>query len=127
MNGWSAKDVTLATGQVVGASQTDAVISISDGYAITANGALNCVVKVKLSSVTVGTAITAKLQTAIGSDWVDSKTASVSGNGAVYIKLQTAASGDQTYLPLLNKGRVVLTTGSGDTATVDSVEVLQEL
>lgn len=127
MNGWSAKDVTLnsADAQTVGASQTNTVISSE--FPITAGGALNCVVKLKFSSVTVAAGITAKLQTAIGSDWVDSKTAAVSATGAFYIKLQTNLAGDQTFLPLLNKGRLVLTTGAGDTATVTSVEILQEL
>jgi hypothetical protein len=84
-------------------------------------------IKVKFSGVTVSTAITAKLQTAIGSDWVDNKTASVAGNGAVYIKLLATDSSDWTYMPLLNRGRIVLTTGSGDAATVVSCEVLQPL
>lgn len=125
MNGWSATDYAAAPGQVVGASATNSVVSKE--YPITAGGALNCVIKIKCSAVTVAAGITAKLQTAIGSDWVDSKTVAVSATGSFYIKLQTALAGDQTYLPLLNKGRVVLTTGAGDTATIDSIEVLQEL
>lgn len=127
MNGWSSKDVTLSPGKVVGASQTNTPITL-DGWPITAGGATRgFVVKLKVSAVTVGTAITAKLQTAIGADWVDSKTVAVSATGDFYIKLLPTVSGDQTFLPLLNKGRVVLTTGSGDTATVDSVNILQEL
>lgn len=123
-NGWSAKDVTLSTAgsQTVGAAATNTPISLE--FPITAGGAcLGFVVKAVFSAVTVGTAITAKLQTAIGSDWVDSKTAAVAANGAVYIKILS----DNTYMPLLNKGRMVLTTGAGDTATVTSVEVLQPL
>lgn len=125
-NGWSAKDVTIAaSGTVYGASLTNQPISLP--FPITAGGSLNMVLKIKVASVTVGTAITAKLQTAIGGDWVDSKTVSVSGNGSFYIKLQTTVTTDQTYLPLLNQGQVVLTTGAGDTAAVTSVEILQEL
>lgn len=124
-NGWSANDVALSGAMVVGASATDT--PVSKEYGITAGGALNHVVKIVLSDVTVSTGITAKLQTAVGDDWEDSKTATVSADGSVYIKLQTAAADDQTFLPLLNKGRVVISTGSGDTATVDSVSVLQYL
>jgi hypothetical protein len=48
-------------------------------------------------------------------------------DGSFYIKLQTTAAGDQTYLPLLNNGRVVISqTNAGDEATVDSVYVLLE-
>lgn len=123
MNGWSATDYAIP--QVVGASATNTVVSKE--WPVTAGGALYCAIKITVSAVTVGTAITAKLQTAIGSDWVDSKTATISGNGSVYIKLQTTDTDDQDFLPLLNKGRVVITTGSGDTVTVSAVNVLQEL
>lgn len=127
MNGWSSKEVTLNPGQVVGASQTNKPISV-EGWPLTAGGAVQgLVIKIKVSAVTVAAAITAKLQTAIGPDYVDSKTVSITGNGSFYIKLLAEAAGDQTYLPLLNKGQVVLTTGVGDTATITSVEVLQEL
>lgn len=123
MNGWSAKDVTLTASKVVGASQTNSPISV-EGWPITAGGATKgLVVKVVASAVTVAAAITAKLRTAIGSTYEDSKTVTISGNGAFYIKILN----DATYMPLLNKGQVVLTTGAGDTATIDSVEVLQEL
>lgn len=123
MNGWSANDYAIP--QAVAASQTNQVISKE--WPVTAGGALNCAIKLVVSGVTVTTAVTAKLQTAIGSDWVDSKTVSVTASGNFYIKLQTAVAGDQTFLPLLNKCRLVLTTGAGDAATVDSVYVLQEL
>lgn len=124
MNGWSAKDITLkpAGTQTVGASQTDVVISLENPT--TAGGATKgFVVKAVFSAVTVAAAITAKLQSAIGTDWVDSKTVSVTATGGFYIKILN----DATYMPLLNKHRVVLTTGAGDTATVTSVEILQEL
>lgn len=128
MNGWSSKDVTFSTpgAQVIGASATNTPITCE--FPITAGGATTgFVVKAVFSGVTVAAGITAKLQTAIGSDWVDSKTVAVSATGNFYIKLLPTVAGDQTFLPLLNKGRVVLTTGAGDTAAVTSVEVLQEL
>ena len=124
MNGWSALDIGL-DGKAVGASATNAVISKE--YGVTAGGAMACAVKVTLSGVTVATGIKAKLQSAIGSDWVDAKDVNVTGNGSVYIKLHYGHADHKDLLPLLNKGRVVLTTGAGDAATVVSVQVLQEL
>lgn len=126
MNGWSAKQVLNGASSVaVGASETDTVVGKE--YPITAGGSLNHVVKLSVSGVTLATGITAKLQTAIGNDWVDSKTVAITANGNYYIKLQTTAAGDQPFLPLLNKGRVVISTGAGDAVTASSVEVLQEL
>ena len=63
------------------------------------------VVKIKVSGVTVGGGITAKLQTGIDGEFVDSKTVSISGNGNFYIKLLAAAAGDQTFFPLEHRPR----------------------
>lgn len=125
MNAWVQQDVTLGSGQVVGASQSN--IPISKEYRITSWGSLRQQIAVKASAVTVAAGITAKLQTSIdgGTTWVDSKTVAVSANGVFYIKLLETVAGDQTYLPLLNTARVVLTTGAGDTATVDWVYSVQ--
>lgn len=124
MNGWSSKSVakpTVISGVV--ANQVATVV-----YPITAGGSLNKVIKIKASSVTVVGSITAKLQTAISNDWVDSKTVTISANGDFYIKLNIEVAGDQTFLPLLNAGRVVVTTtNAGDAVTIDSVDILQEL
>jgi hypothetical protein len=101
---------------------------ITQEFPITAGGALNFVAKITTSSVTVVGSITAKLQTAIGSDWVDAKTATISASGSVYIKLNVEVAADQTHLPLLNRGRIVVTTtDAGDELTVEDVRVLQEL
>lgn len=124
MNGWSAQDYALGS-TVVGASASNS--PVTKEFPITAGGALNMVIAIDASAVTVGTGITAKLQTAIGSTWQDSKTVAIAANGRVYIKLNIEVAGDQTFLPSLNKGRVVITSGAGDTATVASVNVLQEL
>lgn len=122
---WVPNDITLGPSQVVGASATDT--PISKEFKITSAGARMLVAAVKVSAVTVTTGITAKLQTTMGElSYVDSKTATISSNGTVYIKLLAENSSDQTYLPLLNKGRIVLTTGTGDTATIDSVLILVE-
>jgi hypothetical protein len=100
---------------------------ISREYPITAGGSLHHVVKIEASGVTVVGSITAKLQTAIGTDWVDSKTVAITGNGSFYIKLLAEAAGDQSFLPLLNRGRLVITTtNAGDMATIAAVFRLQE-
>lgn len=125
-NGWSSKPVALSPGQVVGASSANTPISLE--FPITAGGAcIGFVAKVSFSAATITTAITAKLQTAIGATWVDAKTAAVTASGDFYIKVLPTVTGDQAFMPLLNKGRLVLTTGAGDSATVLSVDVLQEL
>lgn len=122
-NGYAPGDYTIA--QTVGASQTDQVVSKI--YPITAGGSIHHAVVLDVSAVTAATGITAKLQTGIGSTWQDSKTVAITGNGRFYIKLLAEAAGDQTYLPLLRNGRVVITTGAGDSVTVDAVNVLQAL
>jgi hypothetical protein len=126
MNAWSADDYySLAAPLAVGASATNT--AVSKEFSITAAGAKYLVIAVDVSSVTAGAGITAKLQTAIGSVWADSKTAAVTADGRVYIKLLADNSSDQTFLPLLSKGRVVITTGAGSAVTVDRVYVIQEL
>lgn len=126
MNGWAPNDYKLGNLLPFSGIVTNSVLTKE--FPITASGARHMVLKINVSAVTnVGTQ-TLKLQTAIGNDWVDSKSATFTADGNVYIKLLAEASGDQTHLPLLNKGRVVLSqTNGGDAATVNSVEVLQEL
>lgn len=127
MNGWSAKNVESKVAGVYAGVIANSPASVE--WAIYSGGAVDgLVVKIKASSVTVVGSITAKLQTAVGSDWEDSKTVVISADGVFYIKLLGAKAADQTYLPLLNKGRIVITnTNAGDTATIDSVEILQQL
>lgn len=125
-NGWSADSLlNSASAITVGASQSNSVLSKE--YAVTARGALHHVVAIDVSAATVATGITAKLQSAIGSTWQDSKTVAITTTGRVYIKLNVEVTGDQTFLPLLNKARIVVTTGAGDSVTVSAVQVLQEL
>ncbi len=101
---------------------------ISKEFPITAGGSKNMVIKVKASAVTAVGTLTLKLQSALGNDWVDAKTTTISSAGSVYIRLNIEVAGDQTFLPLLNKGRIVLTTtNAGDSLALTSVEILQEL
>lgn len=125
MNGWTPIDVTLANEQVIAASQTNA--PISKPFSITAGGSRNMVVAIKASAVTAGAGITAKLQSGIRSTFFDSKTGAITTNGWIFIKLNVEVTADQTFLPLLDVGQVVLTTGAGSTATIDVVAILQEL
>lgn len=129
MNAYRTKSKLLnGANQAVIASQTNQ--AISSEFGITASGAKHLVVAIKTASTTVTNAITAKLQTAVqtgGTDsWQDSKTVSITGNGWFFIKLMAETSADQTYLPLLARGRLVITTLAGDVTTVQAVEVLQE-
>lgn len=128
-NGWSALDVSAGSGSL-SASGIVTNQPITREFTLTAGGATEALVlKIKTSAATVVGAITAKLQTAIGADWVDSKTVSITGTpGDFYIKLNDDAAADQTFFPLLNKGRVVVsTTNAGDSFTVTEVNLLQNL
>lgn len=126
MNAWIPRLVSLPQSPtVVGASATNT--PISKAFTITAGGSTSMVVAIKASGVTAGAGITAKLRSAIGNNTpVDSKTVAITTDGIVYIKLNVSISADQTHLPLLSIGDVVLTTGAGSAATIDAVWVLQE-
>lgn len=125
-NGWSASEYKLGAQGPVSGVVTN--LPVTSEFPITAGGALNMAIKITATGVTVAGSITAKLQTAIGSDWVDSKTVAITADGSVYLKLNIQVAADQTFLPLLNKGRIVLTTtNAGDAATVSSVKILQAL
>lgn len=125
MNGYSPENYKLGNIGVVGAAQTD--LAITKEFPITAWGSRYLVVAVKCSAVTVAVAITAKLQTGVDGNFFDSKPVSVTADGTFFIKFLPERAVDQTYLPLLSRGRVVITTGAGDTATIDTVNVIQEL
>jgi hypothetical protein len=120
---WSAENYAQTPDAEVGASETNRVVSRN--WAVSSDGALNCVIAIDCEDVTDTTEITAKLQTAIGDVWEDSKTVTITANDRYYIKLNIEVAGDQTYLPLLNECRLVVTTGTGDAVTVTGVYVLQ--
>lgn len=126
MNGWSAKDVALSNKAVSGVVANE---PITKEFPIYSGGALNGIIKLKVSGVTQVGTITPKLQTAIGSDWVDVKSGTaITANGIQYIRWNIEVAADQTVLPLLNSGRVVLTTtNAGDRVSIDSCDFLQEL
>src|SRR5690606_9742238 len=84
---WSPIEVKLDKDPIVlGANEDDTVVSKEFGFS--AEGALNCQIAIKASSVTSSTGITAMLQTAIGDlGWEDSKSTAITSNDVVYIKL----------------------------------------
>lgn len=124
-NGWSPKDIN-ATGTATLVANLTAS-PVGNVFSITAGGASNAmVIAIKLSGV-AGT-VTFQLQTAIGSDFsnVTGKTAT-GANGWNYIKLNNAISGDAALMPLLDVGRVVVTTNGSGAGTIDLMYVLQPL
>ena len=108
----------------VGASATKT--PVSNEFAIT--NPTRLLAYITASGVTVTTAISAILQTKSGSaSWQDSKPVSITTNGTFTIKLLDTIAGDQTYLPLGQRCRLVITTGTGDAVTVDAVTITRDL
>jgi hypothetical protein len=125
MNAWIPRLISLPNAPVVGASATNTPISST--FTITAGGSTSMVLAISASAVTAGAGITAKLRTRIGPQVaVDSKTVAITANGIVYIKLNVSIAADQTYLPLLSIGELVVTTGAGSAVTIDAAWVIQE-
>lgn len=134
-NGWAQDEVSLYPGQVVSGVVSNAVISKE--FRISSGGAVEgLVVKISPSAVTQVGTITVALQTAIGSDWVTAKTsAAITTATPTYIRLMSTVAGDVAVMPLLGKGRIVITTtNAGDSVTIGvgatntgGIEVLQEL
>jgi hypothetical protein len=122
-NVWHPNDNALSSSYVVAASQTDA--PVTKPFTITAPGAKHLIVCLTASAVT-GT-VDVKLQTSVGdTSWVDSKATTIAAAGRCYIKLAIEIAADQTYLPLLSRGRVVVTTGVGEDITISNVYVIQQ-
>ncbi len=115
------------TTQVIAGIVTNQVVS--DEFNIYSAGSLNLVIRAAVSGVDVDNGgSTLKLQTAIGDAWEDSKTADVTVDGYVYIRLNVQDADDQTYLPLLSKGRVVITTeNADDNTTITALHVIQAI
>lgn len=128
MNAWIPNTVTLQGLGTVPANQTDYVVSRK--FPITAGGSLYLVVSVAFTASGAGT-YKVKLRSSLGSGTtVDAKEVSVvvagAGTQTAYLKLNNAVSADQTYLPLLSLGEVVMSTPAGATASAITVQSLQE-
>jgi hypothetical protein len=120
---WSSKNI--ATGVAISGVVTAQPVTVT--APVTSSGALNGIIKITAAAVTQVGTITPKVQTAIGSDWVDVKSGTaITVAGVQYIRWNIEVAADQTVLPLLNSLRVVLTTtNAGDAITLSKVELLQ--
>lgn len=126
MNGWSEKPVQINNKIVSGVVTA---MPVTREFTITGGGSLNGILKIKYTGVTQVGTITPIFQTANGEDWVTVKSGTaITAAGTQYIRWNIEVAGDQAVLPLLNKGRVVVTTtNAGDAITFSSIEILQEL
>lgn len=121
-----AEEWVLSPNIAVGASATNT--AVSQVFRIWDSGRKNLRIKVTAASVTAATGITAKLQHASGFDATfitTTKSVTISGNGDFYLTLNVEVSGDQAEMPLMPLGRVTITTGAGDAATITSCKVMQ--
>ena len=124
-NGYAPTEISLPVASAtISGVVTDQVVSKETR--VTRSGSTSVVLAVLLSGVAVTGAITLKLQTALGDTWEDSKTASITTDGMLYLRLLETGAGDQTYLPLLCKVRlVVTTTDAADEVVVEGAWILQ--
>lgn len=108
---------------VVAANSTDEVIS--EVFLLTNTTKLILDVTVTSVSVPALQDIEIKFQDrAYMGQWFDKKTATFDADGTHTIKLIEADSNDVQYLPLRTQGRIVMTTGTDETATVTSIVVI---
>ena len=121
---WSSISVLKdGENQVIGASETDTVISktfrVTDPRYI--------IVDVTAASVTASTGITVKLEDSSGDDVWNTKGAegnvAIPTNGTFSIKLLIENTSDQAELPLRPLGRLTITTGASDAATITDLKV----
>jgi hypothetical protein len=126
-NGWAQQEVTVSPAKVVSGIVTSA--PLTKEFRITAGGAtVGFLAKVVVSAATVVGTITLKVESGMGADYVVAKSTTVSAAGIYYIRLMASVGADAAVMPLLAKGLVtVTTTNAGDSVTIASVEVLQEL
>lgn len=98
-------------------------------YGVTAGGATQGLrVDINATAVTVVGSITITLQqSSDNSNWENTKTATISAAGIFSIKFLPTVAGDQTYMPLKNLIRLVLTTtNAGDAVTISEIRLSQE-
>lgn len=127
-NGYSPKSL-LPAAVTLGASVTNQQVGEECG--LSAGGAIRLRVDLKVSAVTAGAGITAKLQQKSLDAWSDlastNASVAITTAGEVSIKLLVERSADQADMPLKKQVRVVLTTGAGSAVTVDKIVLLQPL
>lgn len=117
----------LTGGVTIGASETNT--ALTNVFPISAQDSRTITVDIVYDDAVAATGITAKLQTTFdnGTNWIDSGTVAITGAVATTtvktIDLDIAIAGDQALLPLRARGRVVISSGAGDSATIDEVWV----
>jgi hypothetical protein len=124
------REVLTYTSQV-GASQT--ALQISKVFPISVLDSECITVDFIYSAATAATGITAKLQScpnykegSAANQWIDHDTVAITSASSATLKtidLNMKISGDQSKLPLRPNARIVITTGSGDSVTFDSIIV----
>lgn len=124
MNGWSPKSIRTEGTSVLSANMSAA--QVGSDFSLTCGGATKgLVIGIKCSSI--AGMVTFQLQTGIFDTL-----ANVSGKNVVastgwnYIKIHHNATGDAALLPLLDVGRMVVTTDGSGAGTIDQLVVLQE-
>ena len=128
MSNLKSKD--LLSDGAVGASETDSPLSVT--FEVSGEDSRVLSVDILYADAVVATGITAKLQTSPDSlNWIDTKTVAITGAVATTtlksITLNPEVVGDQGFLPLRKYCRVVISSGAGDSATIDACYISTRL
>lgn len=126
MSAYPVKNLLKSGAVIVGASVSAQVLGETG---LTGEGARSLRVNLKASDVTVTTGITVRLQQLIAGTFSNLASANSSvaltADGVYSIKMDIAKSADQVDMPLSKQLRVVITTGTGDAATIEVLDLLQ--
>lgn len=124
MNGWSPKDIKNSNSTL---SASLSAAQVGNSFSISAGGASKALLVAIKCSGTAGT-ITFQLQHSLGVDWVNVTGKTATGiDGWAYIKLHSDVTADAALMPLLDVGRIVVTTDGSGAGTIQEMKVLQEL
>ena len=130
-NAYSPTEVLLTGGTpiVIGAAVSNQVVSKDSP--LTAGGSQNLRVDLKVSTVTAGAGITAKLQHRSIDSWSDlagaNASVAITADGEFSITQLMARAADQANMPIKKQIRVLITTGAGSAVTVDNIKISQPL
>lgn len=125
------QNISLAQPTSVVAGQTDIVVSKEES--ITQDIAQNflSIITVGAATIGVGEQIFIKLQNYTGVAWIDVDfriaVVPITAAGTYYIYLDEGVPVEASVLPLFNRIRLVVTTGSTSTCRVDSVIINKNL
>lgn len=128
-NGYTPRDI-LREVLTFGASQSNQQVSEEAG--LYAGGAIHGFrVDFKVSGVTAGTGISAKLQQRTIDAWSDlagaNASVAITADGEYSLKQLALISADQPNFPIKKMIRVLVTTGTGSAVTFDEMYLLQPL